>query len=117
MSSKLVTDRKERIMLMLNRAKIRTKDAIEFFEQRVAENPKDNTKEFFNQAVWVNRPKFIGDMALETGLRLKVLEDYFNLLKNAERITENFRSLGENQQFRNCEVVSEYLENHKFNGD
>jgi len=116
MSSKLEEGRKERIALMLEMSKEATKDCIEFFEQRVAENPKDNTKEFFNQVVWVKKPKFMAQFKKIKGNRSRLVEEYFNILIECEDIMENYHRLGaEKQEFRNCEVVNEYLQNHKFN--
>ncbi len=113
MSSKLVEDRKERIALMLNWTKIDTERKIEYFEQLVAENPKQNTKDYFNQVVWVNRPEFMANIAVETGLRPRLIEEYFNILKTSGKIADNPRTLGvEMQKFRNAEVVFEYFKKH-----
>jgi hypothetical protein len=115
MSSKLVTDRKNRIELMLNWAKIETERKIEYFEQLIAENSTDNTKERFNKVVWVNKPQFMAETACNTGLRPRLIEEYFSLLQTSGQIQENLRTLGDNQKFRNCEAVNEYWQKHKFN--
>jgi hypothetical protein len=111
MSSKFVDGRKERIKLMLHWSKIETEDLIKRFEEYIAENPKDNTKEFFNEHYWVRKPKFMAQFGNETGIRARLAEEYFNQVVASEDIQISMRG------FRNCEVVNEYWKNHKFNGD
>src|SRR4030067_1398654 len=86
MSSKLVEGRKERIALMLEWSKDYTNDLIEMFEEHIAENPKDNTKEFFNEHYWFKQPKFMAKYGNETGIRARLAEEYFKQLINSEDI-------------------------------
>ena len=107
--SKLVEDRKNRINYMLSETESDTKIGISYFEDVLPNNPNMNPKQLFGDCIWINIEKFLAKMGKHTGLRDRVLNEYFDILKNCGDLEINRQN---SHYFRNSEVVRQYLAKH-----
>jgi hypothetical protein len=109
MSSKLVEERRNRIHYMLKSTADTTKLYISCYESDLPSFQNPNPKQIFNRLTWIEIEEFIAKMAYDTGLRDRVLHDYFNILKNSGKIEIHRENT---HYFRNTEVIQQYLVQH-----
>jgi hypothetical protein len=94
---------------MLGETEMRTKYNISLFEDALPLNPKMKPEQLFDSMVWIDIEEFLAKMAKNTGLRDRVLNEYFNILKNCGDIEINRRN---SHCFRNALITEQYLVQH-----
>jgi adenine C2-methylase RlmN of 23S rRNA A2503 and tRNA A37 len=104
--SHLVRDRRDRINYMLHETEESTKSNITYFEE-IQHNP--NPKQLFDTAIWTDIEAFLAKMAKYTGLRDRVLKEYFDILKNCGDLEIDRKN---SHRFRNRAVTERYLVEH-----
>ena len=107
--SHLVRDRRERINYMLHETEVSTKQNIDYFEEAKQNNPNNPPKLLFEGLIWTEIEEFLATMAKYTGLRDRVLKEYFDILKNCGDLEVDRKNP---RRFRNKSVTERYLVEH-----
>ena len=107
--SKLVEERKNRINYMLHETEENAKMDILEFENMKTNNPQNPPKLLFEKLTWRNIADFLAVMARGTGLRERIVNEYFDILRRCGDLEINHKN---SHYFRNASVIRSYLAEH-----